>query len=147
MYLATRGTSTLTIGVNVPRVRSGALPLPTRSRSDELGRVLCAANEVDDASNAPRMPVSASRCPHATIPMSSSAPASQEVSVSHALCRPYAESAVRASSAGVPLMMVRACSVTISSGQSHQAAFSSSSTSASLKRERITRAGLPATIA
>ncbi|WP_188828081.1 hypothetical protein [Nocardia camponoti] len=53
---------------------------------------------------------------------------------------------MRAMSAGVPAMMVRACSVTWSTGQSHQAARSSSSTSASENRWRIGRAGLPPTI-
>ena len=54
--------------------------------------------------------------------------------------------AMRSMSAGVPAMMVRACSVTRSAGQSHHAARCSRSMPASSNRCRIGLAGLPPTI-
>ena len=57
-----------------------------------------------------------------------------------------ARSATSSSSAGVPVQIVRTCSVIISTGQFHQAMRSSRAMSSSENRRRISRAGLPTTI-
>src|SRR3954452_18482389 len=64
----------------------------------------------------------------------------------HSASRPFSR-ANASSSAALPDMIVRACSVTSSNGQSHHAARSRAATSSSGNRIRSTRAGLPPTTA